>query len=145
MGRPELGEDPRFATAEARLEHREELLAVLQEWAGRLESPAALEEALAPARLATGVVRSVEEAGAGEWARERGAVVEVDDRSGGRLRLPNSPWRFSDAATGVRGVPAFRGEHNREVLEQLLGMRAEEVDALEAAGVLSSRLGSGGV
>jgi hypothetical protein len=41
-------------------------------------------------------------------------------------------------------VPAFRGEHNREVLEQLLGMRAEEVDALEAAGVLSSRLGSGG-
>jgi crotonobetainyl-CoA:carnitine CoA-transferase CaiB-like acyl-CoA transferase len=144
MGRPELGEDPRFATAEARLEHREELLAVLQEWAGRLESPAALEEALAPARLATGVVRSVEEAGAGEWARERGAVVEVDDRSGGRLRLPNSPWRFSDAATGVRGVPAFRGEHNREVLEQLLGMRAEEVDALEAAGVLSSRLGSGG-
>jgi crotonobetainyl-CoA:carnitine CoA-transferase CaiB-like acyl-CoA transferase len=144
MGRPELGEDPRFATAEARLEHREELLAVLQEWAGRLESPAALEEALAPARLATGVVRSVEEAGAGEWARERGAVVEVDDRSGGRLRLPNSPWRFSDAATGVRGVPAFRGEHNREVLEQLLGMRAEEVDALEAAGVLSSRFGSGG-
>jgi crotonobetainyl-CoA:carnitine CoA-transferase CaiB-like acyl-CoA transferase len=144
MGRPELAEDPRFATAEARLEHRAELLAELQEWAGRLESPVALEEALAPTRLATGVVRTVEEAGAGEWARERGAVVEVDDRSGGRLRLPNSPWRFSDATTGVRGVPAYRGEHNREVLEQLLGLGAGEVEALEAAGVLSSRLGSRG-
>src|SRR5438132_1362359 len=86
------------------------VLAALQEWAAGLDGPEALERALEPSRLATGVVRSVEEAGAGTWARERGAVVEVDDRSGGRLRLPNSPWRFSDATTGVRGVPAYRGE-----------------------------------
>ena len=144
MGRPELLDDPRFASAEARLENRAALVAELQEWAAGLDSPEALEHALEPSRLATGVVRSVEEAGAGTWARERGAVVEVDDRSGGRLRLPNSPWRFSDATTGVRGVPAYRGEHNREVLEELLGMDAGEVGALEAAGVLSSRLpGSG--
>jgi CoA:oxalate CoA-transferase len=139
IGRPELRDDPRFATDAARLENREQLLALVQEWAGGLESAEALEAALAPHRLATGVVRSVEEAGTGEWARERGAVVEVDDRGGGRLRLPNSPWRFSDATTGVRGVPAFRGEHNREVLEEVLGLGAEEVEALEAAGVLSSR------
>jgi crotonobetainyl-CoA:carnitine CoA-transferase CaiB-like acyl-CoA transferase len=139
MGRPELRDDPRFATDEARLENREQLLALVQEWAGGLESAEVLEAALAPQRLATGVVRSVEEAGTGEWARERGAVVEVDDRGGGRLRLPNSPWRFSDATTGVRGVPAFRGEHNREVLEEVLGLGAAEVEALEAAGVLSSR------
>jgi crotonobetainyl-CoA:carnitine CoA-transferase CaiB-like acyl-CoA transferase len=140
MGRPELLEDPRFATGEGRLENRGALLETLQEWAGGIESPEALERALAPSRLATGVVRSVAEAGASGWARERGAVVEVDDRSGGRLPLPNSPWRFSGAATGVRGVPAYRGEHNREVLGDLLGLDAAEVDALEAAGVLSSRL-----
>jgi crotonobetainyl-CoA:carnitine CoA-transferase CaiB-like acyl-CoA transferase len=139
IGRPELRDDPRFATEEARLENREQLLALVQDWAGGLESAEALEAALAPQRLATGVVRSVEEAGAGEWARERGAVVEVDDRGGGRLRLPNSPWRFSDATTGVRGLPAFRGEHNREVLEEVLGLGAAEVEALEATGVLSSR------
>ncbi len=139
IGRPDLRDDPRFATDPARLENRDQLLALLQDWAVRLESVEALEAAVAPHRLATGVVRSVEEAGAGEWARERGAVVEVDDRAGGRLRLPNSPWRFSGATTGVRGVPAFRGEHNREVLEELLGLGAAEVEALEAAGVLSRR------
>ena len=122
------------------MENRGALLEALQEWAGGIESPEALERALAPHRLATGVVRTVAEAGASRWARERGAVVEVDDRSGGRLPLPNSPWRFSDAASGVRGVPAYRGEHNREVLGDLLGLDAAEVDALEAAGVLSSRL-----
>ena len=30
------------------------------------------------------------------------AVVEVSDRGGGTVRLPNSPWRFSDGASGVR-------------------------------------------
>ncbi len=139
MRRPDLAADPRFATAEARLQNRDALVAIIAEWAATVESPEALEAALDPVRLAVGVVRTVEEAGSGEWARARGAVVEVDDRSGGRLRLPNSPWRFSAAASGVRGVPAWRGEHNREVLGELLGLDGGEVDALEADGVLSSR------
>jgi crotonobetainyl-CoA:carnitine CoA-transferase CaiB-like acyl-CoA transferase len=138
MGRPELGDDSRFATDAARVEHRDELVALLREWAAGLPSEA-LAEALGAERLATGVVRSVEEAGASDWARARGAVVEVDDRSGGRMLLPNSPWRFSDAHSGVRGVPAFRGEHNAEVLAELLGLGAAEVEALEASGVLSRR------
>jgi crotonobetainyl-CoA:carnitine CoA-transferase CaiB-like acyl-CoA transferase len=138
MGRPELGDDSRFATDAARVEHRDELVALLREWAAGLPSEA-LAEALGAERLATGVVRSVEEAGASDWARARGAVVEVDDRSGGRMLLPNSPWRFSDAHSGVRGVPAFRGEHNAEVLAEFLGLGAAEVEALEASGVLSRR------
>lgn len=139
LDRPDLAADPRFATEEARLDNRVALLAVIGDWVATVESPAALEAALDRVRLAVGVVRTVEEAGSGEWARARGAVVEVDDRSGGRLRLPNSPWRFSDAASGVRGVPAWRGEHNHEVLAELLGLGADQVDALEADGVLSSR------
>ena len=139
LGRAELADDPRFATAEARVAHRAELLDILQQWAGRLDSPEALEAALAPVRLAVGVVRSVAEAGSGPWAHQRGAVVEVDDRSGGRVRLPNSPWRFSEATTGVRGLPAFRGEHNREILQELLGLDPAEIAGLEAGGVLGSR------
>jgi CoA:oxalate CoA-transferase len=65
--------------------------------------------------------------------------VDVSDRAGGTVRVPNAPWRFSDADTGVRGQPAYRGEHNAEVLGELLGMNADEVKQLEEAGVLSSR------
>jgi crotonobetainyl-CoA:carnitine CoA-transferase CaiB-like acyl-CoA transferase len=90
-----------------------------------------------------GVVRSLKDAGESVWAEERGAVVEVSDRGGGTIRLPNSPWRFSDADTGVRGEPAYRGEHNAAVLREWLDHDEVSIVAMEEAGALSSRPPSG--
>ena len=56
------------------------------------------------------------------------------------MRVPNSPWHFSAADSGVRGEPSYRGEHNREILAGMLGLDEEAIDRLEADGVLSSRL-----
>jgi crotonobetainyl-CoA:carnitine CoA-transferase CaiB-like acyl-CoA transferase len=63
----------------------------------------------------------------------------VDDRSGGRIRIPDSPWRFSGSDTSLRGVPKFRGEDNTTVLRDMLGMDDDEIAALHASGVLSAR------
>jgi crotonobetainyl-CoA:carnitine CoA-transferase CaiB-like acyl-CoA transferase len=87
-----------------------------------------------------GVLRTVVEIAASEWAQAAGAIVEVPDRGGGGVRIPNSPWRFSAADSGVRGQPAYRGEHNRDVLAELCDLTADELDHLEATGVLSSRV-----
>jgi crotonobetainyl-CoA:carnitine CoA-transferase CaiB-like acyl-CoA transferase len=138
IGRPELAEDPRFAAVEDRKEHRAELVAELQAWAGRFPDPEALEAECAKVRMALGVVRSVEEAADSDWAVARGAIAEVGDRAGGTIRIPDAAWRFSDAEAGVAGDPAWRGEHNREVLAEL-GLDDTELDRLEADGVLSSR------
>lgn len=59
---------------------------------------------------------------------------------GGTFRIPEAPWRFSDAESGVHGAPAYRGEHNREVLAELLGLDDAALDRLESEGVLSARL-----
>jgi bifunctional non-homologous end joining protein LigD len=68
-------------------------------------------------------------------------VVEVDDRGGGTIRVPNVPWRFSASPdVGVSGVPKYRGEDNRALLGELLGYDDDRLDRLEADGVLSSRL-----
>ena len=138
IGRPELAEDPRFAAVEDRKEHRSELVAELQAWAGRFPDPEALEAECAKVRMAMGVVRTVEEAAGSDWAAARGAIAEVGDRAGGTIRIPDAAWRFSDAEAGVAGDPAWRGEHNREVLAEL-GLDNAELDRLEAYGVLSSR------
>jgi CoA:oxalate CoA-transferase len=139
VGRPELADDPRFAEVEARAAHRYDLLAVIQDWVLGFDDLGALEAALAEVRLPMGVVRSVPEVAASAWAAERGAIAEVSDRGGGTIRVPDAPWRFSGADAGVAGAPAYRGEHNREVLGEL-GLDDAELDRLEAEGVLSSRV-----
>jgi hypothetical protein len=51
------------------------------------------------------------------------------------MQVVNSGMRFSATATDVHGLPPYLGEHNREVVVDLLGL-AEEYDALTEAGIL---------
>ena len=139
MGRDDLRHDPRFADHAGREAHRTELVGAITEWVGAFTDLDDLGKRLEAGGLSYGIVRSVEEIAASEWAAARGAVVDVSDRGSGVFRITNSPWRYSNATTGVRGVPAYRGEHNREVMRELLGLGDGELDGLEEQGVLSAR------
>lgn len=66
----------------------------------------------------------------------RQVLTEVDDRDGGRRRVTNTPYRFSDADAAVRGPAAYRGEHNYEALQDWAKLSASEIDALHEKGVL---------
>jgi len=69
----------------------------------------------------------------------RGFWAEVDHREVGRRRYPGLPIRLSATpATYRRGAPCL-GEHNREVLAEVLGFQDAEVDELERAGILRDR------
>ena len=68
--------------------------------------------------------------------RHREMLVPLDDRAGGTRPTPQSPYRFSNAASGVRGPTAHRGEHNSEVLEEWLNLNTQRIEDLEEAGVL---------
>lgn len=143
MDRPDLIDDPRFTLASRRT-NRAALVEIIEQWTLTFTDADELERVLAGAGFPMGVVRSTGDAATSAWARERGAVVEVDDRVGGTVAIPQAPWRFSDAVTGTRGVPAYRGEHNREVLRELLGTDDATLARWEASGVLSSRLPKSG-
>ena len=140
MGREDLVTDPRLADVGSRRRNLDVILDALRQWSSGFDDLDALEDAFAAQGLAMGRLRTVREIGDSDWAAARGAVVSVSDRSGGEVRIPNSPWHFDGADSGVRGEPAFRGEHNRQVLAERLGLSDGELDRLEAEGVLSSRL-----
>jgi crotonobetainyl-CoA:carnitine CoA-transferase CaiB-like acyl-CoA transferase len=140
MGRPDLAADPDLATVAQRLGAMPRIHRALEDWARTFHDPEAAEAVLAKNNLAMGVLRSVREIADSDWAAARGAVVAVPDRAGGSVRVPNSPWHFSDADAGVRGRPAYRGEDNRSVLGDLLGLTTGELDDLERDGVLVSRV-----
>jgi crotonobetainyl-CoA:carnitine CoA-transferase CaiB-like acyl-CoA transferase len=97
---------------------------------------AKLIEALDTGGLAWGDVRSTDAAFASPTARTRGTAAVVDDRGGGRRRVVQSPYRFSGAKSGVQGGAGYRGEHNREVLTQWLGVPFDEITKLEEAQVI---------
>ncbi|HZZ89047.1 MAG TPA: CoA transferase, partial [Caulobacteraceae bacterium] len=69
--------------------------------------------------------------------KHRGSIADIDDRAGGVRPTGQSPYRFSQARSGVRGGAPHRGEHNAEVLGEWLGLSPAQVEGLERIGVLS--------
>ena len=93
-----------------------------------------LDAQLDEAKIATGLVRSVQEFADSDWARQWKAVRAVSDRSGGEIKIPGRPWHFADRVVADEvQVPARQGEHNAEVLVEL-GFSPAAIKELEAAG-----------
>ncbi len=134
MRRNDLLIDHRFVTADLRRENWDALHAEVRSWVLTFRSIEELEAQVSSVGLAVGVVRTVSEIAESEWAAERGAIREVDDRSGGVARVPAPPWIFSEAPLPDAGLPPFHGEHNAEVLSEL-GFGSDEIAALHDDGV----------
>jgi len=134
MNRPELLDDARFATAEARQAHRDELIGVLADFVARFDTVEELEEAFGPHRLPAGVVRSVSDVVDTEWSRSRGVVAEVSPG----VRIPASPFRATGFRVGAGAAAVARGQDNCAVLEDWIGLGAAEVATLRDEGVLVS-------
>ena len=143
IGRADLLTNPKFADVPSRLSNLEELQNILRAWALTIPDATTIEEALAKHKLASGKIRTTREFADTDWAAAREITVEVSNRGGGKVRIPNAPWKFSDATVTTAGSPKYRGEDNALVLGELLGLSTQEVDVLTEAGVLQRRVPPG--
>jgi crotonobetainyl-CoA:carnitine CoA-transferase CaiB-like acyl-CoA transferase len=102
-----------------------------------LSSWDAVEQTMAKMNLAWGRVRS------GKSLREqptlafRKSVIDIDDRAGGVRPMVQTPYRFSQAAAGVRGPAPHKGEHNADILRSWLGLSDADIAALLSRGILT--------
>jgi crotonobetainyl-CoA:carnitine CoA-transferase CaiB-like acyl-CoA transferase len=142
MRRNDLLLDPRFITPEFRQENWDELHAEVRDWVLTFRTIEELEAQVSEAGLAVGTIRTVREIADSEWAKERGAIREIDDRSGGTARVPAPPWRFGASALPDAGLAPFQGEHNEEILQEL-GLSAETIAELKAKGITVSAVPTG--
>lgn len=138
MGRNDLLNDERFVDVPARLAHLADFHAILRAWAATITDAETIETIFAEHNLATGRLRSVADVARTDWAKQRGVITEVSDRGGGTIRIPQSPWKFSDADVRIRGIPKYRGEDNTAVLRDLLGVDDATITQLAHDGVTSS-------
>jgi crotonobetainyl-CoA:carnitine CoA-transferase CaiB-like acyl-CoA transferase len=84
-------------------------------------------------------MRPVTDVAGAEWARERGSLVDVGLDDGDSLLLPFSPVRFSSMSAGTHGKPAWQGQHNRDVLREILSLDDDDIAKLEADRVIVER------
>lgn len=141
IGREDAIDDPRFADMASRAEHLGAINEMLRDHAQQVPDAETYEQIMSQHSLAVGKVRTVREFTDSEWAAETGAIVSVSDRGDGEMRIPQAPWRFSDGPdVGIHGAPRYRGEDNRSILREFLDLGDDELDRLEADGVLSSHL-----
>ena len=132
MNMPELAEDPRFSEARARRDNNEALKDVIETWlsgfANRDDAIAALEGE----RVPCAPVLSLHEAMDHPHLRERGTVRRVKDESIGEFDIPGMPAKFSRWLYRENIVSDRLGEHNEEVLRDMLSLTDEEIARLYA-------------
>ncbi|WP_367846711.1 CaiB/BaiF CoA transferase family protein [Rhodoferax sp. WC2427] len=134
IGGDALAGDARFHTSAGRNANRVEILALAKAWVAA-RTVAEVLAALDAIDVPSAKVQNIEEVLNDPQIVARNMVIEQDHPVLGKIRLPNLPFRFSDCDTSPQSVAPRMGQHNREIAAGL-GYSAEEIDALQAAGVL---------
>ncbi len=136
VGRPDLKTDPRFADREARLQHRAELNALLEEAMSTAPAShwlAGLGERGVPA----GPVNSVPEALAQPQIADRGMLAKFEDVPGvGRdIQVVRSGYKVDGAPVKVDTPPPTLGQHTLDLLAEL-GFDDADIDKLKNEGAI---------
>ncbi|MCV4273692.1 CoA transferase [Pseudomonas capsici] len=134
-GQAQWADDPRFRTNKLRVTHRAELIPLIRQ-VTVFKTTAQWVEALEAAGVPCGPINDLAQVFADPQVRARGLAVEMPHALGGSVAQVASPIRLSETPVEYRRAPPLLGEHTQEVLQNILGLKAEEVMALREAGVL---------
>ena len=133
-GRPDMAEDPRFATNTDRVEHEALVDGAIAAWTAT-KTAAEVVAILEKAEVPVGRLYSAADIAADPHYRARGMFEEVE--VGNRpLKVPAIPPKLSQTPGGTDWPGPPVGAHNREVLGGLLGLSDREIDELTANGVI---------
>lgn len=136
MGQPELAEDPKYATHIARGKNQTELDDLVNAWTGSL-TVAEVEQATIDYSIPAGKVYRAPEMIEDPHFQAREAIIEVETETRGKLKMQNAFPKLSQTPSGVRRpAPSTPGQHNEEVLSELLGYDAKMIEAMQEAGVI---------
>ena len=136
LGKPEWKEDARFTTRRERGKHAETVNQAMRELLGRMT----MKEAIAyftEFDVVAAPVNTIAQAAKDPHPWERRALVEVPDFLAGTIAVSGDFWHFSRTPAVVGTTPRV-GEHNEEILGELLGYARDEIAALYAGGVIGN-------
>ena len=135
IGLPEVGRNPKYAANAQRVEHREEIIHLLE---NRLitKTRREWEAILAPLGIPCGPINQMDEVFSDEHVRHLQLVLESRHPQVGMIRMVRNPVTFSRTPVDLRQAPPKLGEHTEEVLRGILGYSAVELEDLRSAGAI---------
>jgi formyl-CoA transferase len=134
LGQPELTEDPRFKTEEARWENRDALNGIIEAWT-RQRSKHEVMRLMGEAGVPCGACQDTGEVLADPHLKAREMIVDVEYPTRGTYQTVGCPIKLSDSPVAVSRPPLL-GEHTEALLEALCGVGAEDVKRLRQGGVV---------
>ncbi|MEQ8196239.1 MAG: CoA transferase [Rhodospirillales bacterium] len=138
IGRPDLLEDERYSKAIARTQHPDELNEIVAKWVARydmIEAQNLLHAADVPAMG----IYTMAEIFKDPHFKARDMLIEMPDPELGSVTVPGVVPKLSKTPGTVRHTGHRIGEDTRAVLTRIAGLADQDVDALEAAGVIACR------
>jgi formyl-CoA transferase len=134
LGQPELTEDARFKTVEARWENRDALNAIVEQWT-RQRSKHEVMRLMGEAGVPCGACQDTGEVLADPHLKAREMIVDLDYPPRGTYRTVGCPLKLSDSPVVVTRPPML-GEHTEVLLEALCGVAPDKTKRLRQEGVV---------
>lgn len=132
LNRPDLEQDPRFATNSNRLDHRELLVAELEKTFATRPSDDWVEVLLADG-IPAGKMNSYPEAFESEHGRHRQMRIEIDHPNEGKVSNIGFAVKMNGTPQQVRRPPPLLGQHTGDILAKI-GLSQQRIDALTQQG-----------
>ena len=134
VGRPELVDEPWFATGSGRAAHADELDEAVGAWVAKRDRDEVV-AAFEAAQAAVAPVYDVRDILADPQYAALGTVVTVPDEELGEVRMQNVPFRMSDSPGEIRHAGRRHGQ-DTDVVFGALGLTGDDLAALRERGVI---------
>ena len=135
MGREEwLDDGHEWSTPEGRLPHLDQVFDEIEKWT-MTKNKFEVMEILNPLNVPCGPILSMKELAEEPSLRATGTIVEVDHPERGKYLTVGNPIKLSDSPSEVDRSPLL-GEHTDEILSEVCGMSAAEIEAAKAEGAV---------
>jgi formyl-CoA transferase len=136
LGLDHLIEDPRFSNNPSRVEHRDELIPLIQDVLETRNVDDWIEE-ISGAGIPCGPINTLDRVFEHPQAVHRNMMVEIDHPTAGTIKLAGIPYQMSETPPAIERHPPLLGEHTEEILSTELGYDQSRIGELQELGVIS--------
>lgn len=134
IGRPDIIEDPRYATPESRWDNRETLNAIIEGWTRQKTKYEAM-RILGDAGVPSGACQDTGEILEDPHLKEREMIIDIDYPPRGKYKTVGCPIKLSDSPAEIKRPPTL-GEHTEDLLGKLCGVTPEDFTKLRKKGAI---------